>query len=181
MIVDFVNVPESIQSDFEPYYTDAFLETVTDPNLVHDIAAKLDTAGIYDDVDVDAVAVADTWVKGKGNQALDSAFAPTLTRFHTRRNNAIAADDKSELDALTIFTKDLGTFVRVYDFMSQVVNYGSSALEKRSSSTDFSRSVSTTAPIATTLTCPACRWWRSVRSTRAGATWAWGSASGSRA
>lgn len=130
MIVDFVNVPEQIQADFEPYFTDAFLETATDPNLVHDIASKLDATGVYEESDIDAVV--DAWVKGKGNQALDSAFAPTLTRFHTRRNIAVAADDKAELDALAIFTKDLGTFVRVYDFMSQIVDYGSAALEKRS-------------------------------------------------
>ena len=30
MIVDFVNLPEQIQADFEPYFTDAFLETATD-------------------------------------------------------------------------------------------------------------------------------------------------------
>jgi type I restriction enzyme R subunit len=130
MIVDFVNVPESIQEDFEPYFTDAYLETATDPNLVHDIASKLDVSGMYEESDL--AAVADSWVKGKGNQALDSAFAPTLTRFHTRHNNAVAANDKAELDALAIFTKDLGTFVRVYDFMSQIVDYGSGALEKRS-------------------------------------------------
>ncbi len=130
MIVDFVNPPEQIQADFQPYYTDAFLETATDPNLVHDIAAKLDAAGLYESGDLDAVVEA--WVKGKGNQALDSAFAPTLTRFHTRHANAIVADDKAELDALATFTKDLGTFVRVYDFMSQIVDYGSAELEKRS-------------------------------------------------
>jgi type I restriction enzyme R subunit len=130
MIVDFVNVPEAIQEDFAPYFTDAHLETSTDPNLVHDIASKLDASGIYEEADLDAVA--DVWVKGKGNQALDSAFAPAVTRFHARHNNALAAGEKAELDALEIFTKDLGTFVRVYDFMSQIVDYGSAALEKRS-------------------------------------------------
>lgn len=130
MIVDFVNVPEQIQADFEPYFTDAYLETATDPNLVHDIATKLDTSGVYEPSDIDSVV--DAWLKGKGNQALDSAFAPTLTRFHTRHANAVVADDKAELDALAIFTKDLGSFVRVYDFMSQIVDYGSADLEKRS-------------------------------------------------
>ncbi len=130
MIVDFVNMPEQVQADFEPYFTDAFLETATDPNLVHDIATKLDTSGVYEPADIDTVV--DTWVKGKGNQALDSAFAPTLTRFRTRQANAIVGDDKAELDALGIFTKDLGSFVRVYDFMSQIVDYGSADLEKRS-------------------------------------------------
>lgn len=130
MVIDFVNIPESVQEDFRPYYTDAFLETATDPNLVHDIASKLDASGIYEEADLDAVA--DAWIKGRGNQALDSAFSPALTRFHGRRNNALVADDQAELDALAIFTKDLGTFTRVYDFMSQIVDYGSAALEKRS-------------------------------------------------
>lgn len=130
MVVDFVNVPDEVQADFKPYFADAFLETATDPNLVHDIATKLDISGIYEGSDVDAVV--DAWVKGKGNQALDSAFAPTLTRFHTRRDTAILADDKAETDALTVFVKDLGTFVRVYDFMSQIIDYGSAELEKRS-------------------------------------------------
>jgi type I restriction enzyme R subunit len=130
MVVDFVNVPEQIQADFQPYYTDAFLETATDPNLVHDIAAKLDASGVYEQADIDAVA--DVWVLGKGNQALDSAFAPVITRFRTRRANAIVAEDHAEMDALDIFVKDLGSFVRVYDFMSQIIDYGSAALEKRS-------------------------------------------------
>lgn len=130
MIVDFVNVPEQIQQDFEPYYTGSYLETATDPNLVHDIAMKLDSAGVYELSEIDLVV--DCWVKGRGNQALDSAFAPTLTRFHARRNVAIEAGDKAELDALTMFAKDLGSFVRVYDFMSQIVDYGSADLEKRS-------------------------------------------------
>ena len=129
-VVDFVNPPEEIRAAFEPYFTDAFLETSTDPNLVWDVAAKLDTAGVYEQSDVDDVVNA--WVLGKGNQALDAAFAPAVTRYATRSDNAVASDDRAELDALVIFRKDLGTFVRVYDFMSQIVDYGSADLEKRS-------------------------------------------------
>ncbi|MFT4186979.1 MAG: hypothetical protein QM621_00180 [Aeromicrobium sp.] len=106
------------------------METATDPNLVHDIAAKLDASDVYEGADIDTVA--DAWVKGKGNQALDTAFAPSVSRFQTRRANATVADDKAELDALDTFVKDLGTFVRVYDFLSQIVDYGSADLEKRS-------------------------------------------------
>jgi len=130
MVVDFVNPPEEIRAAFEPYFTDAFLETATDPNLVWDVAAKLDTAAVHEQSDIDAVVNA--WVRGKGNQVLDAAFAPAVTRYATRRDNAVAGDDRAELDALLIFRKDLGTFVRVYDFMSQIVDYGSADLEKRS-------------------------------------------------
>jgi type I restriction enzyme R subunit len=41
-------------------------------------------------------------------------------------------DCKQEKDALEIFKKDLGTFVRFYEFMSQIVDYDDKGLEKLS-------------------------------------------------
>ena len=41
-------------------------------------------------------------------------------------------DCKKEKDALEIFKKDLGTFVRFYEFMSQIVDYDDKDLEKLS-------------------------------------------------
>ena len=39
-------------------------------------------------------------------------------------------DCQKEKDALEIFKKDLGTFVRFYEFMSQIVDYDDTNLEK---------------------------------------------------
>lgn len=39
---------------------------------------------------------------------------------------------KKEKDGLEIFKKDLGTFVRFYEFMSQIVDYDNKDLEKLS-------------------------------------------------
>ena len=84
-VVDFVNEPELIRKAFEPYFTDAFLETETDPNLVHDLAAKLDTAAIYTQAEIDQCAEA--FVKGKGNNALAAAVDParSVSPSATRR------------------------------------------------------------------------------------------------
>lgn len=38
---------------------------------------------------------------------------------------------KDELEALLLFKRDLGTFVRVYAFLGQVFDYGNTAIEKR--------------------------------------------------
>jgi len=38
---------------------------------------------------------------------------------------------KDELDALLLFKRDLGTYVRVYAFLSQMFDYGNTAIEKR--------------------------------------------------
>lgn len=55
-ILDFVNEPSDILEAFEPYFKDAKLADITDPNLVHDIATKLDHSGIYDMSEVEEVA-----------------------------------------------------------------------------------------------------------------------------
>jgi len=130
LILDFVNDPEEIRAAFEPYFTDAFLETATDPNLVHDISAKLDQVAIFTDAEVDACAAA--IVGHTGHNALSAALAPAKTRFKQRYQSALVAADQAALDELDLFRKDVGTFVRLYDFMSQIVDYGDVGLEKRS-------------------------------------------------
>ena len=49
---------------------------------------------------------------------------------HTDGPDAQAAKDV--VDALLLFKRDLGTFVRVYAFLSQMFDYGNTAIEKRS-------------------------------------------------
>ncbi len=132
-IVDFVNEPELIRKAFEPYFTDAFLETETDPNLVHDLAAKLDTAGIYTQAEIDECAEA--FVTAKGNNALAAAVDPGKKRFAERYQAALIDNggegDKAALAQLDMFRKDVGSFVRLYDFMSQIIDYGDPGLEKK--------------------------------------------------
>ncbi len=132
-VVDFVNEPEEIRKAFEPYYTDAFLETETDPNLVHDLAAKLDTAGIYTQTEIDECAKA--FVEGKSHHALMAAIDPGKKRFAERYQAALIHNggqgDKAALAELDMFRKDVGSFVRLYDFMSQIIDYGDPALEKK--------------------------------------------------
>ncbi|GAB3994052.1 type I restriction endonuclease subunit R [Nocardioides marmoraquaticus] len=134
VVLDFVNEPEEIRSSFEPYYTDAYLETRTDPNLVHDVLAKLQQAAIFTDAEVDEVARISVVGGSKAHGALSAAIAPAKQRFATQYNSALTANggegDKTEIDRLDLFRKDVSTFVKVYDFMSQVVNYGDPELEK---------------------------------------------------
>lgn len=132
-VVDFVNEPELIRKAFEPYFTDAFLETETDPDLVHDLSAKLDTAGIYTQAEIDQCAEA--FVKNKGNNALAAAIDPGKKRFAERYQAAVIENggegDKAALAELDMFRKDVGSLVRLYDFMSQIIDYGDPELEKK--------------------------------------------------
>lgn len=126
-VIDFVNKPEDIRAAFEPYFTGATLETETDPYVVVHLATKLAQAGIYTPEHVRNVA--ELWVTRKGNNALSAAISPPKNDFARRYAAAIEADDKVTLSTLDLFRKDIATYVRLYDFMSQIVDYGDPELE----------------------------------------------------
>jgi len=145
-ILDFVNEPDDVLAAFKTYYETAELAGVTDPHLVYDLRAKLDASGHYDDFEVERVVLAE--LNPKATQALlVAAIEPVadrlLKRYKTARQNLQDAEGsaitdgpaaqaaKDELAALTLFKRDLGTFVRVYAFLGQVFDYGNTAIEKR--------------------------------------------------
>lgn len=128
-VLDFVNDPEEIREAFLTYYLEAHVETETDPNLVHRLATKLMQARIFTPVDVERYAEA-WWVKEQSHAALTAAVTPARDEFNNRWTDAQEQHDEQELDFLRTFKKDCGSYVRLYDFMSQVVDYATSDLEK---------------------------------------------------
>ncbi|OKJ52881.1 type I restriction endonuclease subunit R [Streptomyces sp. CB02115] len=126
-VIDFANKPEDIKAAFEPYFKNATLETESDPYVVVHLAAKLAQAGIYAEDDVRKVA--ELWVTRKGNNALSAAISPAQHDFRRRYARAIEEEDKVALNALDLFRKDVSTYVRLYDFMSQIVDYGDPYME----------------------------------------------------
>jgi type I restriction enzyme, R subunit len=132
-VLDFVNDEEEILESFKPYFRKAELAGVSDPNIIHDLQTKLDDELIYLSPEVDAFV--NTYLDPKGTQAqLQARIAPAVDRFSKRLKAAKAATPKdgAEIDRLTLFRKDLGSFIRAYDFLSQIVNFADTDLEKRS-------------------------------------------------
>ena len=143
-IVDFVNDPAEILEAFKTYYTTAELAETTDPNLVFDLRAKLDAAGHYDDFEVERVAAAELDPQSKQSD-LVKALEPVVDRLTKRFKAAQAAlqaadaqsdakarkEAKAELDALVLFKSDMGAYLRLYTFLSQIFDYGSTSIEKR--------------------------------------------------
>lgn len=143
-ILDFVNDAADILKAFKTYYTTAELEATTDPHVVYDLRQKLDASGHYDAFEVDRVTQVE--LDPKGTQAqLSAAIAPVADRLLRRygaaqqaRAAALGAGDekaaqaaKDVLDALVLFKNDMGAFVRLYAFLSQVFDYGNTEIEKR--------------------------------------------------
>ncbi|WP_448072996.1 type I restriction endonuclease subunit R [Georgenia yuyongxinii] len=128
-VLDFVNDPAQIREAFLTYYLEAHVETQTDPNLVHRLATKLTQARIYSPEDVERYAEA-WWTPTQSHAALAAAVTPARDGFTSRWAEAVGGQDSQALDELRTFRKDCGSYVRLYDFMSQVVDYGTSDLEK---------------------------------------------------
>ena len=112
----------------KPYYEEATIAASTDPNLIHDLANKLDSSGLYTPEEIDAVVAAE--VKQLGNNALMGAIAPVRQRFNAAKNAAVAANEKARIEELDLFRKDVTTYVRLYDFLSQIVDFGDTDVEK---------------------------------------------------
>jgi type I restriction enzyme R subunit len=129
-VLDFTNTAEDIVEAFEPYYEATTLADVTDPNIVHETMAKLDAATIYHDSEVEGL-VRD-YLAHKGNNALTKWVTPARDRFRDRERTALDHHVEAAMDELEMFRKDVGTFLRQYDFLSQIVNYEDTSLEKLS-------------------------------------------------
>ena len=156
-VLDFVNEPAEVLESFLKYHRTATLADVSDPNQVHALFDKLGAEGIYQWSEVEQFATV-FFNKKKGDQALSSICKPARDRWRARYQQAnkdlkqaadllkrskksgdavlIAnaeteqRDAKGRKDALDMFKKDLGTFARFYEFMSQIVDFDDKDLEK---------------------------------------------------
>ena len=127
-VLDFVNDPQLVLEAFQPYYRDARLSDVSDPNVVTDLKDKLDQSGIYLESEIETAAAVETFKKG--NNALTAAVTPGKSRFVARYEAAIETKDGEAKDRLDIFRSDLTSFVNAYDFLSQILNFEDVAIEK---------------------------------------------------
>lgn len=158
-VLDFYNDPQDILNAFQPYYQVAELSDVTDPNKIFDLFEKLKHSNIFSWKEVEQFVVA-FFTKNKSNSVLSNICKPAVDRWRKRYSSAIEAyqhaknvfertkntgdavlmanaedslkECKKEKDRLEIFKKDLGSYVRFYEFMSQIVDYDDKDLEKLS-------------------------------------------------
>lgn len=158
-VLDFYNEPQDILDAFQPYYQTAELTDVSDPALVFDLFEKLRASQIFQWNEVEQLCEA-FFAKNRSNAAISNLCRPAVERWQKRYALAIDAylmakemfertkktgdtvlitnaensfkSCKQEKDRLEIFRKDLGSFVRFYEFISQIVEYDDPSLEKLS-------------------------------------------------
>ncbi len=129
-VVDFANEPTDILAAFKAYYETAELAEATDPQLIFNLKAKLDSQNHYDEFEIERVVKVLLDPNAKQSQLI-GALEPIAQRLMNAYKQARQARHQDELDALTLFRSDLGTYVRFYTFLCQIFDYGNTALEKR--------------------------------------------------
>ncbi|GAB3469321.1 type I restriction endonuclease subunit R [Polaromonas eurypsychrophila] len=143
-VLDFVNDPAEVLAAFKTYHTTAELSATTDPHLVFNLRAKLDGAGHYDDFEVERVVAVELNPNAKQSEliyALEPVLDRLMKRYKAAQEALKLAKDKEdtkatktaqdELDALVLFKGDMGAYIRLYTFLSQIFDYGNTAVEKR--------------------------------------------------
>lgn len=156
-ILDFFNDAQDILEAFLPYYTKAELTDVTDPQIIYDLQKKLDAEGIYHWEEVESFALAFFDPKAAASK-LSYYCQPAKERFAKRyklaqesrqqaldfKRTAQAKGDSAgvksaeasvkeageQVDQLDLFKKNLLSFVRLYEFLSQIIPYEDRELEQ---------------------------------------------------
>ena len=143
-VLDFVNSAEEVLAAFKTYYRTAELASVTDPDTVFNLRAKLDAAGHYDSFEVDRVANVEMNPKSKQGDLI-AALEPVADRLlkqykaaqdalkvaTAKNNDAGAKQAQDVINSLVLFKADIGAFQRLYVFLSQIFDYGNTDIEKR--------------------------------------------------
>ncbi len=125
-VLDFVNDRDEIRAAFQQFYDGAVFGEEAEPNQMYAIKAELDASGIYLQGEVDSfVAI---YFKPRerqssaDHQALNAALDPAVDRFRALQ---VADDEQAEL-----WRSKLNAFRNLYAFLSQVIPYQDSDLEK---------------------------------------------------
>jgi type I restriction enzyme R subunit len=125
-VLDFVNSPEDIREAFKQYFEGAEMGEEAEPNRMYAIKAELDASGIYLGEEVQRfIAV---YFKPKQRQSaadhqqMNAALDPAVDRFAALQD---AEEDKAEL-----WRGKLNAFRNLYAFLSQVIPYQDSDLER---------------------------------------------------
>lgn len=133
-VLDFRNDAEAIREAFEPYYGQT-VAPPTDPNLLYDTRQALDEFGILRSDEILKVVGLLLNITGPTDHArIHAALAPAIDRV-----NDLDDDERDR------FADALLRYVRIYSFLSQVVSFTDTDLER---DYVFSRALSAFLPIS---------------------------------
>lgn len=125
-VLDFVNDREEIREAFKTYYEGAEIGDAVEPARLYAIKGELDVAGIY--LSEEVARFTEVYFKPRqkqsplDHQTMNAALDPVVSRFKVRMD-----DDADEAE---LWRGKLQAFLNLYGFLSQVIPYQDSDLER---------------------------------------------------
>jgi type I restriction enzyme R subunit len=125
-VLDFVNKPEEIQEAFKQYYDGAVMGEEVDPDRLYELKADLDASGIYLQTEVDDFCRIFFAPKRRQSPGDHKAINAVLDQARARFVQFQAKD----AEGAELWRGNLQAFSNLYSFLSQVIPYQDSDLEK---------------------------------------------------
>ena len=117
-ILDFVNTTDDIKKSFEPYYANTILGEATDPNKLFDLQDLLDSYQVYSRDQVEDFS----------NKILVNTFVEQLHAILDESSDVFRNELEEERQA--DFRVQVKAYVRLYVFLSQIVEFENAYLER---------------------------------------------------
>jgi len=125
-VLDFVNDRDEIQEAFQQFYEGAEIGEEAKPEQLYQLQAELDAQGIYQHQEIEHFC--EIYFKPKqrqsaaDHQAMNAALDPAVDRFRTIYTQT--------LEEAEVWRKKLTAFRNLYSFLSQIIPYQDSDLER---------------------------------------------------
>jgi len=124
-VLDFANDRQTILDSFQPYYEFTSVKDDVDINHLYDLKNRLDAFQLYTDSEIESFARVYFNARTKLNNPKDQRLLYAYTDPASDRFKAIAEEEKQDE-----FKKGLRTWTNLYAFLSQIMPFIDSDLEK---------------------------------------------------
>ena len=125
-VLDFVNKPEEIQEAFKQYYDGAVMGEEVDPDRLYELKGELDASGIYLQMEVFEFCRIFFAPKRRQSPGDHKAMNAVLDQARAR----FIEFQSKEAESAELWRGKLQAFSNLYSFLSQVIPYQDSDLEK---------------------------------------------------
>ncbi len=125
-VLDFVNKPDEIQEAFRQYYEGSIMGEEVDPDRLYEVKGELDQSGIYFQQEIDDFSTIFFASRQRQSQSdhrnMNAIIDQAVVRFQDFQER--------EEDEAEMWRGKLQAFRNLYAFLSQVIPYQDSDLEK---------------------------------------------------
>lgn len=116
-VLDFVNNTDDIKESFQPYYTTTVLAEATDPNILHDLHRDILNYKLFDEREIGEFCK--MYFRGVSPSELNGFLDVIKPRF-------LELDKEQQTDC----RKKMSEYLKKYAFISQIISFSDSSLEK---------------------------------------------------